>query len=153
MFMYYLLALAMGFMVILNPILNGKLSERVGTVNASFVNYTTATIASLFAVMVFQTKMPSVQILMTTPVHYYLGGLLGIGVILALNRIVVKLPAVLIVVLPFVGQMMVSTVIDFVALGQFSYSKVIGATLMLAGLIVNSLLDRKKASINTGSAN
>ena len=57
------------------------------------------------------------------------------------NIIVPKIPAVYIVILRFIGQMLTSAIIDYVYLDIFSKGKIIGGALFLMGLIINAKVD------------
>lgn len=59
------------------------------------------------------------------------------------NLIVPRVPAVYVVILRFVGQMLASAVIDYVYLDVFSKGKVIGGLLFLLGLLLNARADGK----------
>lgn len=57
------------------------------------------------------------------------------------NLIVPRVPAVYVVILRFIGQMLTSAIIDYIYLDILSKGKVIGGILFLIGLIINAKID------------
>ena len=77
------------------------------------------------------------------PLPYFLGGFIGVLTTYLFNIIVPKVPAVYVVILRFIGQMLTSAIIDYIYLDIFSKGKVIGGVLFLIGLIINAKVDYK----------
>jgi transporter family-2 protein len=80
--------------------------------------------------------------------YIYLGGVLGIGVVLVNNVIVLKISAFYLTLLIFVGQVFSGVVIDFLLAHAFSARILLGGLLVTIGLCVNLLLDRREAAAN-----
>ena len=71
------------------------------------------------------------------------GGLLAVAVVVSTNLIIPEIPAVYSALLLSCGQILASIVIDTYLYDLFSFSLLAGALIMLAGMILNFLADRK----------
>jgi len=123
--------------------LNGKVAQKEGMINGVIINYLMATISSILLCAIMINSMPSYTSIKSIPIPYFLGGFIGVLTTYMFNIIVPKVPAVYIVILRFIGQMLASAVIDYIYLGIFSQGKVIGGALFLIGLIINARIDNK----------
>lgn len=141
--MYIIFALLIGFTVVIATVLNGKLAQKIGVVNGVIVNYSMGFIASTILFFTMKENIPSFEIIISNPVYYFSGGLLGVVVVFLFNITVPKIPAVYIAILPFIGQMLSSAVIDYYYFDIFSKGKIIGGLLLLIGLIYNARVDKK----------
>jgi transporter family-2 protein len=74
----------------------------------------------------------------------YLGGTLGVGVVLLSNIVVVKISAFYLSLLIFIGQIFTGIIIDIVISGELSYRSLIGGILVATGLCINLFLDRRQ---------
>lgn len=141
--MYIILGLLIGFSVVIGTILNGKLAERIGIINDVIINYTTAVISSIILIIIIGEDIPQLEHLTSLPFYYYIGGFFGLAVIFSYNIIVPKIPAVYIVLIPFIGQIITSSLIDYFYLDILSKGKIIGGILILVGLLYNNYVDKK----------
>lgn len=141
--MYIGLAFSTGISIVFATILNGKLAQKIGVLNGVMMNYLMGLIASLILCFSVKDHIPSFEILNLAPWYYFLGGFIGVAVVFLFNITVPHIPAVYIVILPFIGQMLTSSVIDYFYLNIFSKGKVIGGVLFLVGLIYNARVDQK----------
>jgi uncharacterized membrane protein YdcZ (DUF606 family) len=133
--MYIILAISIGFAVVISSILNGKLAQKVGIMNGMIVNYITGFIASVLLSVVMRERIPAISTFYSTPIYYFLGGAIGVAMLFLMNTIVPKISAVYIVILPFIGQIITSAIIDYIYIGVFSTGKIIGSILFFIGLI------------------
>lgn len=141
--MYILLAFITGISIVINMMINGKLAQREGMVNGVIINYLMGTIASIIMSFIMRNSMPSLSVMKFVPINYLLGGFAGVLAIYLFNTIVPKIPAVYVVILPFIGQILTSAIIDYVYLDVFSKGKIIGGVLFLIGLVYNARIDKK----------
>lgn len=146
--LYIFLSFLTGITIVINMMLNGKLAQREGMINGVFINYSMATISSIMLCAVMIKSMPAYSSIGAIPLPYFLGGLIGVLTTYLFNIIVPKVPAVYIVILRFIGQMLTSAIIDYIYLDIFSRGKVIGGLLFLIGLIINAKVDNKYAQKN-----
>lgn len=146
--MYLILAFLTGFSIVITTILNGKLAEKIGTINGIIVNYSMGLITSILLCLIMRENIYSIKALSTSPMYYFLGGFVGVAVIFLFNIVVPKIPAVYVVILPFVGQILTSAIIDYFYLDIFSKGKIVGGILFLVGLLYNARVDKKSRHKN-----
>lgn len=138
---YLLLAFLTGVSIVVNMALNGRLAQKKGMINSIVISYLSAAAASIMLCAVMLGTIPSYASIRMIPFPYFLGGSIGVLTTYLFNLIVPKVPAVYIVILRFIGQMLAGAVLDCIYLGIFSKGKVIGVALFLTGLAVNARLD------------
>lgn len=141
--MYILLAFITGISIVINMMINGKLAQKEGMVNGVIINYLMGTIASILMCFIMSKSISPLSSIEYIPVQYFLGGVVGVLIIYLFNTIVPQIPAVYVVILPFIGQILTSAIIDYVYLYVFSKGKIIGGVLFLIGLLYNAKVDRK----------
>lgn len=141
--MYIFLSFLTGVSIVINMMLNGKLAQREGMINGVIINYLMATLSSIMLCAIMVNSMPSYSAIRSVPLPYFLGGFIGVLTTYMFNIIVPRVPAVYVVILRFIGQMLASAVIDYIYLGIFSKGKILGGMLFLIGLIINAKVDNK----------
>lgn len=140
-----LLSFITGITIVINMMLNGKLAQKEGMINGVIINYLMATISSIILCAVMMKSIPAYQVISSVPLPYFFGGFIGVLTTYIFNIVVPKVPAVYVVILRFIAQMLTSAIIDYVYLDVFSKGKVIGGMLFLIGLIFNAKIDNKYA--------
>lgn len=132
---FYLTAIANGFLNTFNRMTNVKAKECLGTTNGMLINYIEATIIAFCLVYVTGNgaELNFAHIREVPPV-FYLGSLCGLAAML-FN--VVGTPhtgAMLSTILMLVGQLGTSVVLDYVFFGEFSLIRVVGIFLIIMGI-------------------
>lgn len=150
---YISLSFLTGITIVINMVLNGKLAQREGMINGIFINYFTAVISSILLCTVMKNSMVPYSHNKEIPLLYFIGGFIGVLTTFIFNIVVPKVPAVYVVILRFIGQMLASAVIDYIFLGIFSRGKVIGGFLFLIGLMINTKADSKSSWNNQNLSN
>ncbi len=145
---YIFLSFLTGITIVINMMLNGKLAQREGMINGVVINYLMAAISSILLCAIMIKSMPSYSTIRSIPLPYFLGGLIGVLTTYMFNIIVPRVPAVYVVILRFIGQMLTSAIIDYIYLDVFSKGKLIGGILFLIGLLINAKVDNKYAQKN-----
>jgi len=128
--------------------LNGKLAQKEGMINGIIINYLMATISSTILCAIMIKSIPTYSAIRSVPLPYFLGGFIGVLTTYMFNIVVPKIPAVYIVILRFIGQILTSAIIDYIYLDIFSKGKIIGGVLFLMGLTFNAKVDSKYAQKN-----
>lgn len=141
--LYIILAFIIGLDVVIATILNGKLAEKIGITNGTFINYFVAFLSSIILCFIMKEKFLSLELLMSVPLYYFISGVFGILVVFIFNIVTPNVPAVYIVILPFIGQMLTSSLLDYIVLDTFSKGKLIGGIMFFFGLIYNISIDKK----------
>lgn len=146
MILYYGSALILGVLFIVAPILNGRNALSLGTFKASFFNYLSATLTAFIFLILF-SNLESFKQLPTIPPHYFLGGLIGCVIILLLNYFTTKIKAFYIVILPFMGQMTMGLILDYMIMGSFETKRILGLIIICFGLYLQS--EKKEVKLIT----
>ncbi|WP_099191424.1 DMT family transporter [Tepidibacter mesophilus] len=141
--MYILLSFLTGISIVVNVMINGKLAHEEGMINGVIVNYFMGMVTSIIVCFIMKDSIQSLSSIKYVPIHYFLGGFVGVLIIYLFNTIVPQIPALYIVILPFVGQIITSSIIDYIYLDIFSKGKIIGGILFLIGLVYNAKVDKK----------
>jgi len=139
---------AAGVNIVITRSLNAKLADLTSVRVGTFYNYL---IGLLVAIPVFfilgtqETAFVAFSELSFSPSWYiYLGGVLGVCVVLLSNITAVKISAFYLVLLIFVGQVFTGVLIDAVIDRELSARILVGGILVAIGLIVNLILDNRR---------
>ncbi len=147
---YVLISIAAGAIVVISRILNTKLSETVGLIGSSFFNYLTGIFAALILFLIFRDTITLSQ-LYKIPFYAYLGGILGVIIVILNSVITPKMSSFYATLIIFIGQLFTGIIIDWITLKTLPFAKVIGGLLVVAGLAYNLYIDseaEKSAQLN-----
>jgi len=129
--------------------LNGMLADLTSVRVSTFFNYVIGLLGSILAFLVLgRGEMLSFgfEIVSLSPNWWiYLGGVLGVAVVLISNIVVTKVSAFYLTLLIFVGQVFAGITLDIVISGELSFRAFIGGALVAVGLVINLLLDNKRS--------
>ncbi|HCX04495.1 MAG: DMT family transporter [Tissierellales bacterium] len=147
---YYLLALFMGVIVVITPVLNGQLTLRTSTYKTAHLSFLVGGLSATAIFLIFGNSIIGTGFLSNTQPLYYSSIFFGVFLILLMNYYSSRIPAFLIVIIPFVGQTITGVLVDYYLIDKFSLTKLIGAGVILLGLYINAQIekrDRKKRLI------
>jgi transporter family-2 protein len=137
-----------GVNIVLSRTFNAKLSERTNVRVSTFYNYAVGLVGAILVFILMGGNEALLPDFMSDPLSadlwIYLGGVLGVCVVLFFNILVVKISAFYLTLLVFIGQVFTGVAIDAVLTGGVSIRNVIGGVLVAAGLSVNLVLDNRK---------
>lgn len=137
---YVLISIAAGAIVVISRILNTKLSETVGLIQSSFFNYLTGIFAALILFLIFRDTVTLSQ-LYNIQAYSYLGGLLGVVIVILNSVITPKMSSFYATLIIFIGQLFTGIIIDWITLKTLPFAKIIGGFLVIAGLAYNLYVD------------
>ncbi len=137
LYVIYSLAVLIGVLVTVVPIMNGKNTQVLGTIRVSFFHYLSAFITG-FILLLLTRSLGQIKSLPQVPIHYFLGGILGLSVILLMNYYSVRIKAIHVAILPFLGQMTMGLALDYYLFDKMNFKIVIGLFIVLFGLYVQS---------------
>jgi bacterial/archaeal transporter family-2 protein len=137
---YILISIASGAIVVISRILNTRLSEKVGLLESSFFNYLTGLLSALILFSIIKDKVHFDE-LYTIPFWAYLGGALGIIIVILSSVVTPKMSSFYITLIIFIGQLFTGIIIDCITLKTIPFSKIIGGLLVIAGLGYNLHID------------
>lgn len=137
---YILISIASGGIVVLSRILNTVLTDSIGLMESSFFNYLTGFISS---VILFFIMKETIQFsnFSTTTIWAYLGGLIGVIIVILSSVVTPKMSVFYISLIIFIGQLFTAIIIDYLTLKTIPFNKIIGGLLVVGGLLYNIQID------------
>lgn len=145
-----LLAFGSGISIILSRVYNSNLSKYVGELQGSFINHIAGLpVAILFALIFQQGTFPKPETFITPEFWMYLGGVLGVAVVLLYNLVVPKISAFKVTVLSFLGQLFAGIALDLFTGAAFSSRSLLGGVIITIGISLNFLLEIYAAKKHT----
>jgi len=136
-----------GVCIVISRTLNAKLATLSSVQTSSFFNYFVGLIVSILVLLLFAGNETSlIQFTFSPNWHIYLGGALGLGVIVLSNITVTRVSAYYLTLLVFIGQVFSGVLIDMVISQEVSIRNIIGGIFVAAGLCLNLLFDKRKAA-------
>ena len=137
---FILISIASGAIVVISRILNTRLSEKVGLMESSFFNYFTGLLSALILFAIIKDKVTLSQFY-NIPFWAYLGGTLGIAVVILSSVVTPKMSTFYITLIIFIGQLFTGIIIDCITTKTIPFAKIIGGLLVVAGLAYNLHVD------------
>lgn len=137
---FILISITSGAIVVISRILNTRLSEKVGLMESSFFNYLTGLLSSLILFAFVKDKIALSQFY-NIPFWAYLGGVLGIAVVILSSVVTSKMSTFYITLIIFIGQLFTGIIIDCITLNTIPFAKIIGGLLVVFGLGYNLRVD------------
>lgn len=141
---FYLTAIANGFLNTINRMTNVKAKQCLGTTNGTLINYIEATIIAF--VLVYLTGNGAElnwTHVKNVPLVFYLGAICGLAAMILIVVGTPKTGAMLSSVLMLVGQLSTSIVLDYIFFGEFSIIRVVGIFLIILGIAWRDKLKEK----------
>ena len=89
---YILISMLAGVIVVVSRVLNTRLSEKIGLIESSYFNYLTAALTSLILFIIIGEKL-SLSSLNGIPFYAYLGGFLGVIIVILNSVVTPKMPS------------------------------------------------------------
>lgn len=144
--MNYIFPLIVGFTIVISMVQNGKLAHHIGIKNSTFINFITGTIGSLILLVFSKEYLTAFKELKNVPLPAYLGGIIGIAVVVLSTIVVQKISVIASTMLLYVGQLSMGIIIDLIRDTPLSTGKILGCLLIVIGVYMNSIIDKKQAS-------
>lgn len=144
-----LLAFLAGASIVVARIINANLARKIGLFQGTIINYITGlSLASIFFLILGDKTHFGDDIFRGIPFWAYLGGLVGIMVVMLSSYLTHKVSSFYMTLFVFIGQLVFGMIIDYFGHIDVSLGKIVGGTLVLTGLIYNLMLDRKDPDID-----
>lgn len=137
---FILISIASGAIVVISRILNTRLSEKVGLMESSFFNYFTGLLSAIILFIIFKDKL-NLDKFTAIPLWAYLGGLLGIAIVILSSVVTPKMSSLYITLIIFIGQLFTGIIIDCITIKTIPLAKIIGGLLVVLGLAYNLYVD------------
>ena len=136
-----------GVNIVVSRTLNAKLAEYTSIRTGTFFNYLIGLLVALpVCFLLGKSEAAFTGIVVSSKIYIYLGGIIGVCVVLLSNITVTKIPAFYLSLFLFIGQVFSGILIDALISKTFSPRNMIGGIFVAAGLCVNLLLDKKEPS-------
>lgn len=139
-----IMAIAAGASVVLSRNINSILADKIGLFQGTLFNYIVGLFFSLIFLLLsgeFMKLSPSLP--GPIPSYAYLGGLVGVIVVVMSNIVTPRISAFYLTLIIFIGQLFTGVIIDYFTQGLLSIGKVVGGLLVLLGLTYNLYIDKK----------
>lgn len=145
---------ASGISIVLSRTVNSRLADKVGALRSSMVAHLVGLPITVIIALIASGGTPGTPGTPAAPVSapfqpwIYLGGALGVMVILLCNLTVPKVSSFRLTMLTFVGQVFTGIALDLLAGNQYSGATFTGGVIIAAGVALNCLLEhfvKKKA--------
>lgn len=136
-----IMSIGAGVSVVLARTVNARLSQEIGALQGSLVNHLVGLpITIVIALLVTETPVSAGASLPFRP-WIYLGGTIGVMVVLLCNIIVPKLPAFHVTALTFTGQIFTGILLDVISGERFLDASFTGGIIIALGVVVNMVLE------------
>ncbi|MEN6595841.1 MAG: DMT family transporter [Clostridiaceae bacterium] len=133
-----------GLLLVVSRSFNSRLAERTSLYSSTFFNYLSGLITVIPVFLLLGRGEPSMsQFVLSSNWWIYLGGAIGVATVFLSNVVVVKIPALYITLLMFVGQVFTGVLLDALLDGAFSLQNLIGGVFVAFGLTLNLLFERR----------
>jgi len=137
-----------GVNIVLSRTLNAKLADVTSVRVSTFYNYFVGLILSVLVFLLLgRGEIVFAEFALSSSWYIYLGGVLGVCVVLLGNIVVVKVSAFYLTLLIFIGKVFSGILIDVILMQTISMRNLIGGVLVAAGLSVNLALDNSKRKV------
>jgi len=155
--MDYILPLISGIAIATQLRSNSYLASKVGNSWASFFNYLVATLCVVL-IFIFKPTFATtgLSLMKTVPYWVYLGGIIGVMCLLAVNIVFQKVTLVQGSLLMLLGQTLGGFLLEIFNGNTISTFKIIGSLLILSGVVLNTFSDfdfQKRKSFSLSSKN
>jgi transporter family-2 protein len=139
-----ILSLLTGLTVVLSRTINAGLAEKTSIMRSTLYYYVAAFVFSFLLLIVFKAGDAPFA-LISSPVNptYFLGGIMGVLIIIILNATVAKISSLYMTLLLFAGQVFTGIAMDMILTHAFSLPNLLGGVFVTLGLCVNVIIDRR----------
>ncbi|MDD4844105.1 MAG: DMT family transporter [Anaerotignum sp.] len=142
---YYMVAIASGFLSVINKMVNVKAGDCLGAPRGALINYIEAALISFCLVYVAGNGGEfRFDYMKTVPLIFYLGSIFGLIAMIFLIIGTRNTGAMTSTVLMLFGQLGTSIALDFVFFGTFRPIQILGIFLILVGIYWKEKLRQKE---------
>lgn len=136
-------SLCAGATVVLSRTVNAQLADKVGALQGSLINHLVGLLITIIIAIVVGKGMP----IASTEANgfkpwIYLGGVMGVVVVLLFNITVPRLPAFRLTILTFISQIFTGIILDLFVGNKYSDKSFIGGIVIAAGIVINLISEQ-----------
>jgi len=100
---FIILAFLCGGITIVSMIINARLAQEIGTLQGGFINYTVGLLVTMLVLLIIMfTGNFTTGTLTGIPFYAFLGGFVGVMVVIASNIVIPRIPAIYTTILIFI---------------------------------------------------
>lgn len=137
------ISFASGVTMVLSRMVNARLAEKTGALHGSLVNHLVGLLITVvIAFAVTKENFFTVSTNDRFQPWIYLGGVLGVIVIMLLNITVPKISAFRLTLFVFVGQIFAGIFLDVLSGNRYSGTSFVGGIIIAIGITANMILER-----------
>lgn len=138
-------SLVAGVTIVLSRTVNANLSNKIGALQGSFINHFVGLPITIAILFLFGQNEPIFTNFTISPnPMIYIGGALGVIVVMLFNITVPKIQALNLTLLTFVGQVFTGLLLDIITKQGYSKSTFYGGIFIATGIFTNLILDYLK---------
>ncbi|MCL2605329.1 MAG: DMT family transporter [Defluviitaleaceae bacterium] len=139
-------AFATGISIVTCRVLNARLAAHIGTRRGVFFTHITGLAVAIPILLLFGRGEAGIHFnyVFTPSFYIYIGGLLGVAVIMTDNITAVRIPAFYLSLLLFVGQVSSALAADFIIDRSLNPYNIAGVTLVALGLGLNVFTEKRR---------
>ncbi|MHC1683313.1 MAG: DMT family transporter [Clostridiaceae bacterium] len=136
-----ILSFVSGCIGVFSKMINFKLSEKLGFLNGSLVNFVVASIVSIIAIIISRSyNLISFETLNKIPFWIFWGGIFGLIAFLLTIYTLPTIPVVYSTIIILAAQLGSGFIIDVLIKGDFSVFKLLGLILVIIGIALDKFL-------------
>lgn len=148
-FIAIIVSVSAGIAIVFGRIFNAKMAEKMGLFQGALINYIAGFIVSILLTLIMREYLVfSHELFMGIPIWAYLGGILGIGIVVMSSYLTHKVSAFYLTLLIFLGQLVTGVFIDYFVTKEVPIGKSIGGILVVIGFLYNLKVDYQKEKVN-----
>lgn len=132
-----------GVLLVVSRSFNSRLADETSMVSSTLFNYICGLATAIPVFLLLGRGALSGGFALSGKWWMYLGGAIGVCTVFLTNVVVVKIPALYISLLMFVGQVFTGVCLDALIDGALSLQNLLGGVLVALGLTLNLLLERR----------
>ncbi len=115
-----------------------KITEKYDAFTAAAIIHV---VGSLFTLLIYTLKKDKKHLWKHKPKWIYLGGVIGVIVVMLFNIIVPKVPALKLTLLVFVGQVFAGIILDAIIGKNYSDKSFFGGIVIALGIAINMIIE------------
>lgn len=137
-----------GVSIVFTRIFNSKMAEKMGLFQGALINYIAGLIVSVLITLITREYLIiSHEQFMGIPLWAYLGGILGVGIVVLSSYLTHKVSVFYLTLLIFIGQLITGVLIDYFVTQEIPLGKSIGGLLVIGGFLYNLKVEDQENQI------
>lgn len=134
-----------GVSILFGRIFNSKMAEKMGLFQGALINYIAGLAVSILLTLVMREYLVfSRELYIGIPIWAYLGGILGIGIVVLSSYLTHKVSSFYLTLLIFLGQLATGILMDYFITREIPIGKIIGGGFVISGFLYNLKIDEEE---------